>query len=101
MYDPANDPDYPRDIEWATGYPVMIDPATGLEWGIDPITKEYYTSLPDGKWYSDDDYPLDPTFPEDFEDLSIEIPENPETPGFVYGIDPSTSAVWLNIILND
>ncbi len=100
-YDPALDPDYPREIDWIFGYPLMIDPATGLEWGINPETNEYYTNLPNGEWFQDDGDPLDPYYPEDFEDLEIIIPENPATPGFVYGIDPSTGELWHNIIINE
>jgi len=95
-YDPANDPgmdDEPRFINDLAGYPEMIDPATGLQWGVDPATGEEYE---DFTWFTDeDDEPRDPMYDEEFK-----FPENPATPGFNYGIDPTTNQLWFNQLID-
>jgi hypothetical protein len=96
LYDPANDAsDPPREINDIHGYPLFIDPATGLDWGIDPDTNPY--ALYDGlsAWPADDpDDPesrLDPMM-ENHEDFGL----NPATPTVYYGVDPSTGRCWHN-----
>jgi hypothetical protein len=106
LYVPYEDSDWPRAINPIHGYPDGIDPATGKDWGKDPATSfaEFYDSLEgengeDAMWFVDADNPemaMDPMINHDFD-----FPENPSTPEFDYGINPSTGAVWHNFILND
>jgi hypothetical protein len=54
---------------------------TGFTWPID----------------SDTDDPIDP-----MDNMAkVNLPDNPATEGFKYGIDPSTGELWFNQLINN
>jgi hypothetical protein len=81
----------------ANGYPEMIDPATGLEWGINPSTGELYDGL---TWPAEEPDDPDARY-NPLHDTDQDYGENPATPGFNYGIDPSTGNSWHNYIIDN
>jgi hypothetical protein len=95
LWDPSTDDLYDeRWIDDMYGYPWGIDPSTGLEWGVDPSTGVAYVGT---TWPNDDGDPLDPFW----DDEDVDFGENPETPGYNYGIDPESGEKYVNFIIDD